>query len=102
MTARIYRPTKTAMQSGRVRTRRWILEFEPTERRGVDPLMGWTTSGDTHAQIRLSFDGKEEAIAYARKNGISFRIDEPMERRSKQLVYADNFRFGRVGGLWTH
>ncbi len=102
MTARIYRPTKTAMQSGRMKAKRWVLDYEPAEPRSVDPLMGWTSSSDTRTQVRLTFDTKEAAIAYAKKNGIAYRVDEPMERRSKQLVYADNFRYGRVGGLWTH
>ena len=69
--ARIYRPAKTAMQSGRNNTKQWILEFEPTEARRADALMGWISSGDTRAQVRLRFATKEDAVAYADKHGLS-------------------------------
>ena len=63
--ARIYRPAKTAMQSGKAKTRDWLLEFEPASARTVDPLMGWTSSDDMNGQVRLSFETSDEAIAYA-------------------------------------
>lgn len=101
MTARIYRPAKTAMQSGVARTKEWVLEHAPTSRRGIDPLMGYTSTTDTQAQVRLEFPTKEDAIAYAEKNGIAFRVIEPKPRKIIKKAYADNFKFGRIGA-WTH
>ena len=101
MVARIYRPTKTAMQSGLGRTKRWMLDFEPEAPRQVEPLMGWTSSSDMKSQVRLSFDSKEEAIDYAKRNGIAYRVTEPKPRKPVRKSYADNFKFGRIG-TWTH
>ena len=77
MVARIYRPAKTAMQSGQARTKEWVLEHEPEAAREVEPLMGWTSSRDMKSQIRLEFASKDEAIAYAERNGIPFLMDIP-------------------------
>lgn len=101
MTARIYKPAKTAMQSGPARTKEWVLEFESATPREIDPLMGWTSSRDTQTQVQLSFETKEEAIAYAERNGIAYRLMEPKPRQQVRKSYADNFRFGRIGS-WTH
>lgn len=101
MVARIYRPAKTAMQSGTARTRKWVLEYQPEAHREVEPLMGWTSSRDMKSQIRMSFPTKEEAIAYARRNGIAFVVHEPKPRKHRPKSYADNFRYGRIGS-WTH
>jgi ETC complex I subunit-like protein len=101
MSARIYKPPKTAMQSGTARTRQWLLEFEAERPREIEPLMGWTSSGDMRQQVRLWFDTKEEAIAYATREGIPFRVEEPKEPKRKVISYADNFKFNRVGP-WTH
>jgi hypothetical protein len=101
MTARIFKPAKTAMQSGEARTKEWVLEFEPASPRDVDPLMGWTSSRDTQAQVRLEFDTKEEAIAYATRSGIAYTLSEPKPRKPIQKSYADNFKFGRTTN-WTH
>jgi hypothetical protein len=101
MAARIYQPAKTAMQSGPARTKEWLLEYEPESPREIDPLMGWTSSRDMKAQISLSFDSKEEAVAYAERNGIPYRVMEPQPRKPVRKSYADNFRFGR-NGSWTH
>ena len=73
MSARIFSPAKTAMQSGKAKTGSWVLEFEPEQPRKIDPLMGYTSSGDMKSQIKLVFDTKEEAVAYAEKHGIAFR-----------------------------
>ena len=100
MDVRIFRPAKTAMQQGRAGTDRWILEYEPGARE-VEPLMGWTSSRDTRRQLRLRFDSKEDAIAYAEKHGLMYSIDEPKEREVRPKAYADNFRFDRMG-RWTH
>jgi NADH dehydrogenase ubiquinone Fe-S protein 4 len=101
MQVRIFRPAKTAMQSGHAGTRRWALEFEPDAPRRVEPLMGWTSSADTKAQLRLRFDTKEEAIAYAEKHGLMYVVDEPREPQPRAKAYADNFRFKRLFP-WTH
>lgn len=92
MTARIYQPPKNAMQSGRARLNRWILEFAPAEARKPDPLMGWAGSGDTRRQIRLGFSSLAEAQAYADRNGIAAQATPTPERRLKIQAYADNFR----------
>jgi hypothetical protein len=99
--ARIYKPAKTAMQSGAAKTERWLLEFEPEAARGFDPLMGTVSSTDMKSQVKLWFDTKEDAAAYARKNGIAFRIEEPQVASRKAVSYSDNFKFNRVG-QWTH
>jgi ETC complex I subunit conserved region len=101
MAARIYQPAKTAMQSGEARTKDWVLEFEPQSAETRDPLMGWTSSSDTLAQVHLAFDTKDEAIAYATRNGIAYTVSEPKPRRAIRKAYADNFKFGRIGS-WTH
>jgi hypothetical protein len=101
MPARIYKPAKTAMQSGPARTLEWVLEHEPTGSPGPEPLMGWTGSGDTSAQVRLTFATREEAIAYAERSGLAFTVSEPQPRKPQRRSYADNFKFGRVGA-WTH
>ncbi len=101
MAARIYSPAKTAMQSGKAKTGQWILDFDPESPRKIDPLMGYTTSGDMKSQIRLSFDSKEEAIAYAEKHAIEFRVQEPKEPKRRQISYAENFRYDRKVP-WTH
>ena len=101
MAARIYKPTKTAMQSGRARTRNWVLEYEPETPREVEPLMGWTSSGDMNSQISLTFETREEAITYAKRKGIAYHVQEPRARRVTAKAYADNFKYGRIGS-WTH
>jgi ETC complex I subunit-like protein len=101
MSARIFKPAKTAMQSGQARTKEWVLEYDPVAPREIDPLMGWTSSADMKSQIRLSFDTREDAIAYAQRNGIPYRVLEPKPRRPVRKSYADNFRFGRPTP-WTH
>ena len=91
-TARIYQRPKNAMQSGRYRTDRWILEFEPAEAKRPDPLTGWAGSGDTKTQVRLSFDTKEEALAYAERNGFAVHLVPAPPVQLKLQAYADNFR----------
>ena len=97
-TARIYCPSKTAMQSGRATSRRWVLEFEQSSAKTVDPLMGWTSSSDTAAdQVRLHFATREEAVAYAERHGIPYRLQEHHLRRVVPKSYAENFRWQRPG-----
>jgi hypothetical protein len=99
--ARIYQRPKTAMQSGMAGTDEWVLDFEPAEPRRADPLMGWSGSADTQTQVRLRFDTREEAVAYAEKHGLACDIELPRLRRVVAKAYADNFRFGRQEN-WTH
>jgi hypothetical protein len=103
MLARIYKPARNAMQSGPAGTRHWVLEFVPVERKVLDPLMGWTGSGDMDGQVRLTFENQSEAVAYAERNGIPFQLTEPKPRRHvmRQNGYGDNFSSQRRGA-WTH
>jgi hypothetical protein len=101
MTARIYRPARNAMQSGTAKTERWLLEYEPEQPRQIEPLMGWTSSADMKSQVKLWFDTQEEAVAYATRNGIPFRVEPPHEPKRRTMAYSDNFKFNRVG-QWTH
>ena len=101
MIARIFRPAKTAMQSGKARTQDWVLEFAPASARVSDPLMGWTLTDDTSAQVRLSFESRDEAVAYAQKHGLAFQVTEPTAPRRILKAYADNFSADRKQP-WTH
>jgi hypothetical protein len=101
MTARIYKPAKTAMQSGTANTKDWVLDYEPEEPRVVEPLMGWTSSGDMKQEVRLRFASKEEAIAYCERHGIPYQLFEAKEPARHVIAYADNFAFTRRDG-WTH
>jgi hypothetical protein len=101
MTARIYKPARTAMQSGHAKTKDWVLDYEPEEPRVVESLMGWTSSGDMKSQLRLTFDSKDEAVAYCERHGIPYQIFEAKQPARHGLSYADNFAFTRRGA-WTH
>jgi hypothetical protein len=89
------------MQSGKAKTKEWLLEFEPASARVSDPLMGWTLSGDMNGQVRLAFDTRDEAVDYAQRHGIAFELVEPKEHRRIIKAYADNFAFTRKEP-WTH
>lgn len=100
--ARIYQPSKDPTQSGLARTKQWVLEFEQAAPRETDPLMGWTGSSDMLQQVRLAFDTRDEAIAYATRAGLSYRVEEPHRPiPRKGLSYSDNFKFNRTAP-WTH
>jgi len=88
--AKIYKPTKTAMQSGRRNSKDWLLEFE-TLNTGINPLMGWQTSNDTMSEVKLKFSTKEQAIKYAKKNNINYYIEEPQKIKIIKKSYSDNF-----------
>lgn len=88
--AKIYIPSKTAMQSGKNKTKNWVLEFERKNTTN-DYLMNWTSSDDTQSQVKLTFDSKDEAIKYAEKNNIKFQIIEPKKSKTVIKSYADNF-----------
>jgi len=93
--ARIYQPTKTAMQSGGGRTRPWVLDYEQASPRVPDPLMGWSSAGDTLNEVRLRFATLEEAVAFAKKRGLDYTVAQPHERSLKAKSYAENFRYDR-------
>lgn len=101
MKARIFRPSKSATQSGKARTRQWLLVFERERPRTIDPLMGWTSSDDMANQVRLAFDTREEAIEYANLKGIAFDLIEDAPAIARTISYSDNFRSGRAQP-WTH
>ena len=101
MTARIYKPSKTAMQSGHANTKAWALDFEPEQPREIEPLMGWTSSGDMRQQLRLRFPSKEEAVAYCERHGIPYQVFEAKPAARRIAAYADNFAFARRDA-WTH
>jgi NADH dehydrogenase len=103
MLARIYKPARSAMQSGQGRTRHWVLEFAPSQAKVLDPLMGWTGSGDMNGQVRLRFDTREAAVAYAERHGIPYQMSEPKRRQHilRQNGYGDNFSAQRRIA-WTH
>jgi hypothetical protein len=101
MRARIFQPPKTAMQSGWGKTHQWVLEFTNGHARRPDLLMGWSGGGDTQAQVKLAFDSREEAVAYAEREGLQFEVELPQHRRVRPKAYADNFKYDRVEN-WTH
>lgn len=101
MTARIYKPAKTAMQSGHAKTKDWVIDFEPEEPRQVEPLMGWTSSGDMRSQLRLRFHTKEEATAYCECHAIPYQLQEDKPATRRVMSYSDNFAYNRRGA-WTH
>ena len=88
--AKIYKPSKTAMQSGKGNSKNWLLKFD-TQNTGTNPLMGWETSNDTFSEIKLEFSTKDKAIKYAKKNNIDFYIIEPQKNKFIKKSYADNF-----------
>lgn len=89
---RIFRPSKNAMQSGRGATLRWMVQFERDAPQVADPLMGWMGSRDTRPQLRLMFDTKEEAIAFAERNNLDYAVQEPQTHAMRPKSYAENFR----------
>ncbi|MCE6950110.1 ETC complex I subunit [Cereibacter sphaeroides] len=103
MRARIYQPARNAMQSGTGKARGWVLEFESNETRDIDPLMGWTSSGDTQSQVVLRFESREAALDYARHHGLEVEVMEPRLRRAnvRPRGYGENFATDRRGA-WTH
>lgn len=103
MLVRIYQPARTAMQSGTAKTKGWVLEFPPADAREVDPLMGWTSSGDTQSQVSLRFDTRKQAEDYARENGLEFVVQPPHRRAAnvRPRGYGENFATDRRVP-WTH
>jgi hypothetical protein len=101
MPARIYKPSRNAMQSGKGKSDFWVLEHEQETRRAADPLMGWTSTADTVTQVKLKFDTLAEAEAYAKRKGIAYVVQAEAPVRLQKKSYSDNFKFGRTEN-WTH
>lgn len=102
MSARIYQPAKTAMQSGKSNCQGWALEYEPEAAKKIEPLMGWTSASDMrHSELRLRFDSREAAIAFAQKHNLAYQVMQPRQTRRILKAYADNFRSDRTAP-WTH
>lgn len=101
MVARIYRPARNAMQSGKGKSQDWVLVFEPETPRSIDPLMGYTSSTDMKQQLRLRFETLEEAESYARREGIPYTVQPSQDATVKKVSYPDNFRYDRKTP-WTH
>lgn len=103
--ARIYRPTPSPVQAGRARQSTWLVEFEPHLKPGIDPLMGWISSGDPLQQVRLSFNSLEEALAYCRRQGLATDVEMPAPHRHRPRSYTDNFlplEDGTAKDIWPH
>ncbi len=101
MLARIFKPSKSSMSSGRARTRDWVLEFAPASARHLDPLMGWSSSTDMNGQVRMSFETEQEAVAYCQAHGLEFQVIPHKPRHHVIKAYADNFAASRREP-WTH
>jgi hypothetical protein len=102
MDARIFKPKKSAMTSGRGNTREWVLEFISQDAtRSTDPLMGWTSINDTTGQVRMTFETRDQAIAYAKRQNLIFSVDEAVERKRLVKSYSENFASDRKQP-WTH
>lgn len=96
MKAKIYKPAKTAMQSGNKKKAAWLLEFETADKKYVEPLMGWIGSAGTAQQLKMKFASKDDAIEYAERNNIPYEVKEPKTRRYIRKSYADNFAYKPV------
>ena len=101
MPARIYKPARNAMQSGKGKSDAWLLEFEQEAPRAADPLMGWTSTTETTTQVRLRFASCEDAENYAKRKGIAYQVQAETPVRMQKKSYSDNFKFGRTEN-WTH
>ena len=98
---RIYQPRKNAMQSGRGKTRYWIVEFEPGAQAQNDALMDWVGKGDTRNQVKMRFKTSDEAVAFCKTRGLPYQLIEPKARRVHRKSYSDNFSYTRDKN-WTH
>ena len=102
MVARIYQPAKNAMQSGRAKRDNWVLDFDAEAAKTVEPLMGWTSASDMrNNEVRMHFDSKESAVAFAEKHGLPYQLITPPPQRRKLRTYSDNFSVDRTMP-WTH
>lgn len=91
--AKIYKPSKNAMQSGKAKTKKWVLEFVPSEAKNPDPIMGWAGSGDVNSQVKLSFSTLEEAENFAKHKGLNYHVVMPHDPKIHIKTYSDNFKY---------
>ena len=96
MKVKIFKPSKTAMQSGFRNTKSWILQFPKENKLGFEPLMGWRKSDNTKKQIQLKFDNLEQAIEYAKKNKLDYIVIPAKDNKFKIKSYSDNFKYNRI------
>ena len=101
MTIKIYIPAKTAMQSGKGKSKKWLAEYISESEQTKDTLMGWNSSLDTKSQIKIFFDTKEQAIDWAVNNNYQYFVVDPKKRKIKPKNYASNFDINRKES-WTH
>ena len=101
MLAKIYQPAKSTMQSGNANSRFWVLEFENRADRKIEPLMGWTSVDSTDQQVRITFESKAAAVAYAKRENIEYKVIDPRPVKRIIKTYADNFSADRKRP-WTH
>jgi len=101
MVARIFKPARNAMQQGKASLKEWQLDYEPEQPRVIEPLMGWTSSGDMKQQVTLRFETRDDAIAYCEREGIPYQVLEPKDPVRRKVAYSDNFAFRR-SEPWTH
>lgn len=103
MTARIYRPARSAMTSGERNTKQWVLEFEQSAARRIDPLMGWVSSRDTTQQVKLRFATREEAVDFAERQGLAYQVfdEKPRAKNIRPMGYGGNYAHNRRQA-WTH
>ncbi len=101
MTALIFSPARNAMQSGKGKSKHWVLVHERDSGRSIDPLMGYSSSTDMNAQVRLTFESQEAAEDYAKRNGLAYRVEASHKATAKRSVYTDNFQSNRKVP-WTH
>ncbi len=103
MLARIYQPSRNAMQSGQAKSRHWVLEYTPESGKSLDPLMGWTGSTDMNGQVRLQFETVDAAVEFAKSKGIAYQVQQPHKRKPNVRPggYGDNFAHNRKT-VWTH
>ncbi len=101
MLAKIYRPAKNAMQSGKAAGKKWRLEFVLAEAPRPEALMGWISGADPNGQVRLEFESKDAAIEFARAQGIPHQVVDPPEAKRQIKSYSDNFAFRRREP-WSH
>ena len=101
MTVKIYKPSKTAMQSGQGKTKKWLAEYISDTDIEKDSLMGWNSSSDTNSQIKIFFETKEQAILWAKKNNYQYFVEEAKIKKIKIKSYASNFDMNKKEP-WTH
>eukprot|EP01039_Chlorochromonas_danica_P011004 gene11004-12252_t len=82
-----------SLQSGGKYANQWQITW-PNQARWSNGLMGWTGTSDPMSNVKLHFDSKEEAIAFAQRNGWKYNLQRPTAQRTTPLgtnLYKHNF-----------